>query len=316
LTDLSPAATGIAFRDLECLLALVEERDYARAADRLGMTQSAVARAIRRLESEVHVPLVVRRSAGVAPTDAGQRFADHAGRLIAGLRLATSEARRSAGVPAPVQIGCVPDLPVQHLQSFLGGLYLDQPDLLVDVAHVHTAEQLRALQGGELDLGVIRHARDARGIEVEPLFQGEQLAAFLWIGHRLAPSSSVGPDDLREESLVVPPRTVDPALDDRLKTRLVAGYQFREIRDAPGADARSLLFAVGEHRAIAVAPISLLYAAGDVATLVTARPLRPALLMPDTALAWRADPPPELGKIVAAARAVARRLYRRADTES
>jgi hypothetical protein len=34
--------------------------------------------------------------------------------------------------------------------------------------------------------------------------------------------------------------------------------------------------------------ISLLHGAGDVATLVTARPLQPRLLMSDTGLAWRA----------------------------
>jgi hypothetical protein len=55
--------------------------------------------------------------------------------------------------------------------------------------------------------------------------------------------------------------------------------------------------------------LSLLEVVGDIASLVTERPLAPDVRMPDTVLAWRVNPPPELGAIVSAAREVATTVY-------
>jgi DNA-binding transcriptional LysR family regulator len=308
--DVPPPVPKIAFRDLECLLVLVEERHFARAAERLGITQSALARTIRRVEAELDVPLVTRRSPMATPTEAGERFADEVRPLLGGLRSATAEARRAAGVLSPVRVGCVPDLSLQHLQAFLGALYPQRPGWQVEVAFLRTAEQLRRLRDRDLDVALIRHAGEAEGIDVEPVFKGERLVAVLPLHHRLAAKAAIAPDDLGEEVLLVNPREADPAVEDRVMTLLAAaGHRFREVREITGEDGRSLLFAAGDHRCAAIMPASALDAWGDVASLVVAVPLEPVVRMPDAALAWRADPAPELAAIVAAAREVAASLY-------
>lgn len=311
-----PPAPKIEFRDLECLLVLLEELHFARAAERLGITQSALARAIRRLESELDVPMVTRRSPSITPTEAGRRFADQVRPLLGGLRLATAEARRAAGVLAPVRIGCVPDLALQHLLGFVGAIHAHKADLDLDVAYLRTAEQIRRLRNGDLDLGLIRHVSAATGIDVAPVFIGEPLAAFLPVGHALASKATVAPGDLSDEVLVAAPRDADPTLDDRVMTLLAtAGHQFRHVRRTTGEDDRSLLLAVAEHKCVAIAPTSALGALGDIASLVTARPLEPAVHAPDTALAWRVDVAAELSAIVFFTWEIANNLYAQQNDE-
>lgn len=305
-----PGAPKIAVADLECLLAVVEEQHFARAAARLGVTETALAHSIRRLEGELDLALVRHGGRVAAPTDAGRRFAEQVRPLLGGLRLAAAEARRAPDVVTTVRVGCVADLPLQHLQGFVGGLRMCRPELEVDVAYLRTAEQLRRLRGGALDLGLIHQAGDTQGIALEVVFVGEPLWAFLPLGHRLAAAAALRPGDLEEEVLLVTARQTDPAVQDRVEALLAdAGHSFRRVRTITGEDERSLLLAVAHQQGVVLAPRSLECQVGEIMSLVVSRPLEPEVRMPDTALAWRARPPDDVPTIVSAARRLAASLY-------
>src|SRR5438309_509111 len=79
-----------------------------------------------------------------------------------------------------------------------------------------------------------------------PLFPGEPLAAFLPEGHHLAERSILGPEDLRDQVLIVS-HEVNPALHDRwLGLIEQAGYRFRSMHNAGGMDGRDVILAVAE----------------------------------------------------------------------
>jgi DNA-binding transcriptional LysR family regulator len=60
--------------DLTHLLTIVEEGNFTKAAARLGVSQSALSHAIRRLEERLGVRLLTRTTRSVAPTEAGERL--------------------------------------------------------------------------------------------------------------------------------------------------------------------------------------------------------------------------------------------------
>ncbi|MEI4470113.1 LysR family transcriptional regulator [Frigidibacter sp. MR17.24] len=60
--------------DLSTLLAVAEEGNFTRAGHRLGVSQSAVSHAIRRLEDRIGVRLLNRSARKVTPTDAGDQL--------------------------------------------------------------------------------------------------------------------------------------------------------------------------------------------------------------------------------------------------
>src|SRR3978361_344030 len=65
---------GENFHDLAALVAVAEERNFTRAAKKLGVSQSALSHTVRTLESRVGVRLLTRTTRSVAPTEAGERL--------------------------------------------------------------------------------------------------------------------------------------------------------------------------------------------------------------------------------------------------
>jgi len=210
-----------------------------------------------------------------------------------------------------VRLGCVPDLRLQRLQSFLGGLYASVPELQVEVSHLRSAEQLIRLGDGALDLGLVHTAGAEGDIETTAVFQGERLAAFLPPGHRLSGKTTLTPTDLAGEVLLVASRLADPDLHDELMARLTrARYRFRQVCETSGADMRDVLFAVAEGHGIGLGPAPTAEILGELGKVVTRHALDPAPSMPDTLVAWTVSPSPELAELIAAARRLAPELHR------
>ena len=63
-------------------MAVVEEHSFTRAAERVFRTQGAVSVAIRKLEDEIGVPLLVRDSHDCLLTEAGKELVEYARRMI------------------------------------------------------------------------------------------------------------------------------------------------------------------------------------------------------------------------------------------
>jgi DNA-binding transcriptional LysR family regulator len=60
--------------DLNAFATVAEERNFTRAAIKLGTSQSALSHTIRRLEARLGVRLLTRTTRSVAPTEAGERL--------------------------------------------------------------------------------------------------------------------------------------------------------------------------------------------------------------------------------------------------
>src|SRR5205085_11943914 len=73
----------VEMRHLRALLALAEELNFTRAAERLHLTQQALSGQIRQLEDRVGTQLVMRDSHRVQLTPAGGTLLEHARPLLA-----------------------------------------------------------------------------------------------------------------------------------------------------------------------------------------------------------------------------------------
>ena len=172
--------------------------------------------------------------------------------------------------------------------------------------HLETAEQVARLCAGDLDLGVIDYAEPAASLRMQPLYAGERVAVVLPPGHPLVARPAIRPGDLAGETLLSPPRTASPAFHDALDRALsAAGHRVSGRRETGGSHPHDVLFAVAQGHGLAVGPPSILRTAGERGH-VERRLLDPPVHLPDTQLAWRADPPSALAD---AAREVAAELY-------
>ncbi len=82
-------------RQLEYFLAVVDERHFGRAAERLGVAQPGLSRQIKALERSLGSQLLIRNSRRVEVTDAGEILAEQA-RLILELAARAREIQRLA----------------------------------------------------------------------------------------------------------------------------------------------------------------------------------------------------------------------------
>ena len=76
------------FQQLQAFLAVARRRSFSGAARDLGFSRSAVSQAVRQLEEQLHVVLLVRTTRSVSLTDPGKRLVEGAGPAL-GQALAT-----------------------------------------------------------------------------------------------------------------------------------------------------------------------------------------------------------------------------------
>jgi DNA-binding transcriptional LysR family regulator len=298
----------IQLRHLRYFLILVEERHFGRAAKRLYMAQPPLSRAIRHLEDELGVDLFERTSGGVTPTDAGALLAEEARAVLERFESALDATRRAAGAQTLLRLGAVPYMNLQDVQRFVAALRVHDPTLDVRVSHALTDQQLRRIRSGELDMGIFVHAGGDADIDYEPLFPGVPMAAYMPIDHPLAAKHVVTPADLRDEALVMFPRRLNASLYDWWLARLdEAGYRFREVYIAGGAEAQDLMASVAGGMGVGLSTVEYVNASG-MGTLVTARSVDPPVSVPQKVVGWRTQPPRRLRAPIAAARKAAREL--------
>jgi hypothetical protein len=209
-----------------------------------------------------------------------------------------------------LRIGCAPDIPVQRLQEFIGGLYLLGASWQPEVVHCRASDQLGALRCGGLDVGLMHARGEEPGIETEPMFLGEFMAAFFSLAHPLTRRDTIAPSDLADQTVVVCPRIADPTFHLFLgRMSANAGWRFGGLRETLGAHPRDALFAVADGVDVTLGPVSMPHTVGEMGPIVATRILDPPQRMPDTVVAYPTDPKEELQEAIALARAVARDSY-------
>jgi DNA-binding transcriptional LysR family regulator len=307
---------SIELRHLRYFLAVAEELHFGRAAEVLQMSQPPLSQAIRQLEDELGVQLFNRTSRTVALTEAGAALSKQAAAVLASLELAVAETRRADGSSAVLRVGCTPHLPLERLRTFLHALDVSEPSIHPRVTHLGFRDQVSRLTSGELDVGIFDDVGEVAGVEVQALFKGERLGAFLPRAHPLAGRPSIEPEGLRADALVMYPREENPALYDRLLEIVGgAGYGFAGVHEASSSSARDLMLAVADGLGVAVGPVSLA-SSEAVGTLVSCRPLARRASMPDTVIGWREHPPSQLAAVLVNVRAIARQVRGSAVTRS
>lgn len=202
-------------RQLRYFMAIAQEGNFSRAAERLHVSQPPLSTQIKNLEEELGVRLLERSNRGVSLTAAGAVFFEEAAAVLARLELAKDKAVRAArGDIGTVSIGFVSIADYSILPSTLKRFRASFPLVEVELHELTTDVQIRELRAGRLDVGIGLAPVDEPDLEFESV-QREELLLALPSGHPAARGS--GAVDLRalsKASFIVPPREIAPGLYD------------------------------------------------------------------------------------------------------
>ncbi|MFJ3046060.1 LysR family transcriptional regulator [Herbaspirillum chlorophenolicum] len=118
---------------LPLFMAVVEEHSFRAAADRLGVTRSAVSQGMRKLEDALGAALVLRTTRSVNLTEAGERLRDALSRPIADIGTALDEVA-SANAPHGLLRVAVTSIAEQFLSGpFIAAFVEAYPGVTIDV---------------------------------------------------------------------------------------------------------------------------------------------------------------------------------------
>jgi DNA-binding transcriptional LysR family regulator len=164
-------------RQLRYFVAVAEELHFGRAAERLGMAQPPLSRAIREMERQLGVTLMERTTRRVTLTPAGETLLRDARTALNAVTAATRRARH-AGQPEPgLRLALKADYDGGLLPQILGAYQSEAAALPVELVLGGRGEQEPALRDGSADIALLPQPFDDRGLDVEPLLTEPRLLA-------------------------------------------------------------------------------------------------------------------------------------------
>lgn len=211
-------------RQLEYFIAVADEMNFSRAAQKVHVVQSALSTSVGKLEKELGVELFDRSRQKIRITPAGELFLDHARRVIREARLANESVRDYRGeLSGTVEFGLLVSLGQLDLPQILGEFHRDYPLVRIRLrqsqSQLGLAAYLSAIAEGTFDLALVSAPDSFPARVTMRLLCEEPLRFVCRSDHPLARRASVGMADLAGEDLIGWPaefglrRVVEDAFD-------------------------------------------------------------------------------------------------------
>jgi DNA-binding transcriptional LysR family regulator len=218
-------------RQLKYFVAVAEELNFRRAAEKLYIQQPPLSRQIRQLEIELGVELFQRNKRHVSLTEAGQALLDEARLTLAQAQRAVS-AVQQAQKTSKLTIGfslCAFD---QVLPELIQKFRQQYPETQVNLTEMSKPKQIQALLNNQIDLGFCYAPINQPELKTLTILS-EPLAVVLPPEHPLAEQEQIEMRSLAAESFILCPKDIKPDVHAQiLQLCAQAGFQPQVIREA------------------------------------------------------------------------------------
>ncbi|MBH1841029.1 LysR family transcriptional regulator [Stenotrophomonas maltophilia] len=195
-------------KQLEFAVALAEEGNFTRAAERCHVVQSALSHQIAYLEQELGTPLFERLPRQVRATAAGEALLVHARQVLVSLRhLRADVAAVSGEVRGLLAIGQISSLTGIDVVAMLAAFQQAHPQVEFQLRVDKSEDLIAQVQSRDLDVALVGLSPSA-GLDgvCHQMLQEEDLVAVLAPSHRLARRKRLPLTELQDEALVDFPR--------------------------------------------------------------------------------------------------------------
>jgi DNA-binding transcriptional LysR family regulator len=171
---------------LRLFVAVCEERNIARAAEREAIVPSAVSKRIAAIEQEIGAPLLVRGRRGIEPTAAGEALLRQARDVLGVMQRMHAELSEFAtGVHGSVRVVASVSALAEQLPDDIAAFLARYGSVRVSLDERVSAEIVRNLREGAADIGVLWDAADISGLQCVA-YRSDHLCVALHASHPLA----------------------------------------------------------------------------------------------------------------------------------
>ena len=201
-------------RRLRYAVAVADELNFTRAAERLGVSQQVLSEQIRRLEDELGLQLFDRTTRQVRVTSHGRQILDQARAVVGAADALRDRARRLASAQAGVVcLGYSRSTAFDTAPRLISAVTEARPELRVEVREVPSRQLPQAVRDGDVDVALSRWADDTDQLFAHTL-RRLRSGVILRAGDALAGRAEVALGDLAGRSLVMHRREDAPARHD------------------------------------------------------------------------------------------------------
>jgi len=183
-------------RHLRYFVAVAEDLNFRRAAERIHIDQTSLSRAIRSLEEQLDAPLFVRLPRKLYLTPAGLRLLNETRRLLIRFERIKRKVRQTHTLyQAPLRVGIADDIAQPKLSECLSTWRIVAPEVPLELAEMCVSELVGALKSEEFDVGFSFGTNEDDAIAQAPAWR-YRLMAVLPFSHELANRQVVALSDL------------------------------------------------------------------------------------------------------------------------
>lgn len=191
---------GSEFTELKAFVAVVERQSFARAAEHLGVSPSALSQTIRQLEGRLGTRLLNRTTRSVAPSASGGRLYARIAPLFEELAVAVAETREATGrVNGTLRINTLGIAARTLIAPRLARFHQAYPDVVVDIV---VDDALSDIVSGRFDAGIRvggQLEKDMVAIRLTPDLNMVAVASPDYVARRGTPRS---PTELQDHACI------------------------------------------------------------------------------------------------------------------
>ncbi|GGN28675.1 LysR family transcriptional regulator [Lentzea pudingi] len=255
--------TDLEVRELRYFIAVAEELNFSRAAERLGIAQPPLSRTVRQIESRLGVQLLWRDTRRVELTEAGRVLLAEALSIVEAVSATVNRTRRAGQITPKLTATAKPGFASGLLRGIVEAYGALPGAIQVDILVSGYRQQVQLVRNGEVDVALASSPFDLTGLDSEQLTTEPRVAA-LPAKHELARRPT-----LRCRDLAGLPFPDWPGIDaaaraywcgqdrDFSGTRSLAPRNDVDVSGPLVSDISALLDVVGLEQAVALIPISV-----------------------------------------------------------
>ncbi|ARK32290.1 LysR family transcriptional regulator [Halalkalibacter krulwichiae] len=270
-------------RHLRYFTTVAKELHFGNAAKNLHIAQPALSHQIKQLEEEIGVKLLHRTQRKVELTEAGKVFLLRAKEILKNVTEACDEARSvSSGELGQIKIGFTGFVTYDILPSIIRNYQSEFPNVKLLLKHLTTTEQVKALNEGIIDIGILIPPIEERKLKLAFLREEDFVMALPREQFHDKEISGIKLIDLANERFIMPTRISGPGYYDLIISLCYhAGFSPNTVQEAQ--ELQTIISLVASGLGVAIVPNSLRFADNENVLYV---PIQDGGYRMKTALAW------------------------------
>lgn len=189
--------------ELKFIVAVAQERNFRRAAEKCFVTQPALSLAIKKLEEELNVMIFERSRKDVSLTEIGKKIVEQAEKVLdeAGRIKQLAELGKNQ-LKGTIKLGLIHSIGPYLLPEIIPILRKTAPEMPLELEENLTANLESQLRNGVIDVAIIALPFDVPGLQHKALYD-EEFDVVVPSHHHWATRTYINPEELSDEKVLL-----------------------------------------------------------------------------------------------------------------